>query len=228
MTHPIYVELDKNWLEEEYIIKKRSANEIAKKLKTSCGTVLKGLKNNFIPQRTMSEQRTLDRLKEGTWKGNDNPMKNFESKRRKVINRGSLAGKNNPNYGKKHSQETKEKIRQKRKGGKLSEEHKAKIKQNTPSGKESPHWQGGIAPYPAQWNGEIRDIVRERDKYVCRMCGMKQSVLNGCNKKLDVHHIDYDRNNLDPENLITLCRRCHSKTNYNRDDWMNFFQSLSN
>jgi len=28
---------------------------------------------------------------------------------------------------------------------------------------------------------------------------------------IEVHHIDGDRNNNEPENLLPLCRRCHSK-----------------
>lgn len=30
-------------------------------------------------------------------------------------------------------------------------------------------------------------------------------------KKLCVHHIDYDRDNMDESNLITCCRFCHGK-----------------
>ena len=37
---------------------------------------------------------------------------------------------------------------------------------------------------------------------------------------------DYNKKNCDPTNLITLCRFCHAKTNYNRNYWMNYFQSL--
>lgn len=35
--------------------------------------------------------------------------------------------------------------------------------------------------------------------------------------------IDYDKDNLDPNNLISLCNSCHAKTNKNRDYWINLF-----
>ena len=38
---------------------------------------------------------------------------------------------------------------------------------------------------------------------------------------LSVHHIDYDKPNCKENNLILLCNICHSKTNYNRNDWKN-------
>lgn len=37
------------------------------------------------------------------------------------------------------------------------------------------------------------------------------------------NHIDYNKKNCNPKNLITLCRKCHSKTNSNRDYWINYF-----
>ena len=44
-------------------------------------------------------------------------------------------------------------------------------------------------------------------------------------RKLDVHHIDYDKKNNDPKNLISLCRKCHMKTNKNRKYWTKYFQN---
>ena len=45
-------------------------------------------------------------------------------------------------------------------------------------------------------------------------------------KKLDCHHIDYNKKNCSLNNLITLCRSCHMKTNTNRNYWINYFNSL--
>jgi hypothetical protein len=41
-----------------------------------------------------------------------------------------------------------------------------------------------------------------------------------------IHHIDYDKKNCSLNNLITLCRGCHAKTNFRRDYWKIFFQQL--
>ncbi len=47
-------------------------------------------------------------------------------------------------------------------------------------------------------------------------------------KKLDVHHIDYDKTNNNIENLIILCGSCHTKTNgkNNREYWTNYYKKL--
>lgn len=89
-------------------------------------------------------------------------------------------------------------------------------------------WEGhikieNIRRYGDDWTDILREAIRERDNYVCQECGIHQDELEGRFKRLDVHHIDYDKNNCNPTNLITLCKRCHVKTNYNRDWWKNYF-----
>ena len=37
------------------------------------------------------------------------------------------------------------------------------------------------------------------------------------------NHIDYDKKNCNSDNLITLCRSCHRKTNFNRENWIKYF-----
>jgi len=51
-----------------------------------------------------------------------------------------------------------------------------------------------------------REAVLHRDKYTCQCCGKK-------NTRLEVHHIIYRSNSGtdDENNLITLCKDCHSK-----------------
>jgi len=86
-------------------------------------------------------------------------------------------------------------------------------------------WQGGksFEPYPPDWIEDLREVIRKRDKYTCQICEIHQDELEGRFKKLAVHHIDYNKNNLSPENLISLCKGCHSKTNFNRDYWTRYF-----
>ena len=67
------------------------------------------------------------------------------------------------------------------------------------------------AKYPKKFH-LIKEQIRERDNHKCQICGEKQG-----KRKLDVHHIDYDKENLDLNNLITLCRSCHTKTLFNKD-----------
>jgi len=78
------------------------------------------------------------------------------------------------------------------------------------------NWQNGksFEPYAIDWTETLRRAIRERDKYICKVCGLYG---------LDVHHIDYNKKNCELSNLITLCRSCHIKTNNNRGYWINFF-----
>lgn len=66
-----------------------------------------------------------------------------------------------------------------------------------------------IKEYPGYYFKQRPQIYR-RDQNTCQLCGAGGSVC---------HHIDYDRRNNDPENLIILCNKCHGKTNHHRDYW---------
>ena len=80
----------------------------------------------------------------------------------------------------------------------------------------SPLWRGGTKPYPKGWNRRLRELIRKRDRHCCALCG-KTEAKNG--KKLEVHHIDYTKDNIELSNLISLCHKCHLMTGYNRNWW---------
>jgi len=133
--------------------------------------------------------------------------------------------------GKKHSKETRKKISNSNKGQipwnkgmPLPKETRMRMSKSH-TGEKNPNWQGGISfnPYPTEWVDLLKESIRQRDNYVCQMCGTHQDELKSWSKKLDVHHIDYDKDNCDPKNLITLCRNCHIKTNGNREYWKKCF-----
>jgi len=88
------------------------------------------------------------------------------------------------------------------------------------SGENSPSWKGGksFEPYTVNWTKTLRRSIRERDKYICQLCHKEQG-----DRALAVHHIDYDKANNDPNNLISLCESCHGKTNEQRDMWTRYF-----
>jgi hypothetical protein len=86
-------------------------------------------------------------------------------------------------------------------------------------GNKSPLWRGGISskPYAVGWTKAFKEKIRDRDGRKCQVCGKHEE---DCFRKLDVHHIDYDKKNLRSNNLISLCHTCHVTTNHNRDIWM--------
>ena len=93
-------------------------------------------------------------------------------------------------------------------------------------GENSSNWNNGssFAPYALGWNKIIKARIRKRDNYTCQVCGVTEKehlIIIG--KKLFIHHIDYNKMNIMPENLISLCNSCHTKTNYNRDYWFAYF-----
>lgn len=74
----------------------------------------------------------------------------------------------------------------------------------------------GWSKYPKEFFA-LREQIRARDNYKCRLCGIPQIE---CFDKLSVHHINYDKYDLRSNNLISLCRKCHRKTNYKREEWI--------
>jgi len=71
-------------------------------------------------------------------------------------------------------------------------------------------------PYSPSWTPELKQSIRQRDKFICAICR--------CYPAFDVHHKDYEKKNCEPENLVTLCKKCHGKTNYNRNYWIDYFK----
>jgi hypothetical protein len=87
------------------------------------------------------------------------------------------------------------------------------------SGENNGQWRGGksFEPYPLEFNEQFKKAIRERDGYTCAVCR-----LSG----MDVHHINYVKDDTVPENCITLCRSCHMATNAHREYWQGALEHL--
>ena len=127
-----------------------------------------------------------------------------------------------------------------RKGKKKTEETKRNMKKaslkrwqdpnyrkklsNAQKGKKSYNWQGGksFEPYGLEFNEDLKEVIRNRDRRKCFICEKTELELG---YKLSIHHIDYNKQNNNPNNLVSLCRNCHSKTNYRRENWTNYFNA---
>lgn len=170
---------------------------------------------------------------------------NLSKSKKRLIREGKLPnlfrkGKDNPMYGKKQPKKMIEKKRKAMK--KLVKEGKLKTlfeEGHTPwlkgkTAKEDPrilskekhwNWKEGksIEPYTFDFNETFKERIRKRDNHCCLTCNRMQEELG---YKLSVHHIDYDKKNSLPQNCVSLCRQHHVDTNYNREHWKKFFQSL--
>jgi len=125
-------------------------------------------------------------------------------------------GSKNPFFGRKHKPTTIDHWR-KTKRGKWSytQAQYEKSKRNTPKGPAHPNWKQGASfeEYGPEFNKSLKQQIKESYEFKCQICDTET-------KLLDVHHIDYDKTNNSWNNLIPLCKRCHGKTNYNRNVWI--------
>ena len=152
-----------------------------------------------------------------------------------------VQGENHPLFGKQHTVETKEKMKIAKLG--VAPPNKGKTKADYPglsnsgvkkgnipwnkgkkypqvTGEKNCNWAGGISHelYSVDWTQTLKRSIRERDKYICQLCGAPQG-----DEALSVHHIDYNKKNCNPVNLVSLCRTCHLSTNCRRKYWESYF-----
>ena len=108
----------------------------------------------------------------------------------------------------------------------LTKEEDSRVKKYSEknSGEKHFNWQGGISkePYSFEFNKKLKKQIRQRDNFTCQECGYTEKQLG---YHLSVHHIDYNKKNNNPENLICLCKSCHAQTNFKRNDWINYFKN---
>ncbi len=92
-------------------------------------------------------------------------------------------------------------------------------------GQNHPNWKNdkSFEPYTPDFNDQFKEAIRKRDGHTCQLCEITQEESG---RKLSIHHIDYNKLNSFQQNCISLCVKCHIMTNYNRDEWKTFFQSL--
>ncbi len=182
---------------------------------------------NFGKPITEEHKRRISKANSGT----NNPM----------------FGKRPHNFGKQTPEDIRKKLRESHLGYMMPQEQKDKIS-NANKGKKKPprseehrkkisdahkgincHWwiDGRTKKnnqYSEDWKSHLKESKIIRDNYVCQECRIHQDEVRfGQVERLDIHHIDYNKNNLNPVNLISLCRSCHSKTNYNREYWVQYF-----
>ena len=82
-------------------------------------------------------------------------------------------------------------------------------------GEDSPNWKGGVTPErqavysSTEWKAAVK-AVWKRDRAECQVCGSPKKRYDNYH----IHHIasfaDAPELRCDPNNLVLLCRKCHS------------------
>lgn len=118
--------------------------------------------------------------------------------------RGKHNGQGNPMFGRHHSDEAKLKI---------SMAHQGKY-----VGENNPNFNGWSSrlPYGKEWEPKLKKRIAQRDGYLCKYCGVLAP--DGC-----PHHINYNKLDCRPINLVWVHNRCNNKFNVNRENWIDFW-----
>jgi hypothetical protein len=93
------------------------------------------------------------------------------------------------------------------------------------TGNKNHQWKGGVSyePYCPIWSDkEYKKDIKLRDDNKCLnpyCCSNKPN-------DLAIHHIDYNKKNCNPYNLITVCRSCNFKANTDREWHTAWYQAL--
>jgi hypothetical protein len=93
-------------------------------------------------------------------------------------------------------------------------------------GRKHPSWKGGISkePYCELWTEEFKERCRD---FWNRRCGISGITEKENGRRLDVHHISYDKDsccelkqfNCAPNLFIAVSKKWNAKFNNNRDYW---------
>lgn len=164
--------------------------------------------------RNMRKERMLER-----WENDDDYVKQMTD---------NNIGKSNHYFGKHHSKEVRQQMSASHTGkgyeeifGKERASEIKRIKSISMRGERNCNWNGGksFEPYCEKFDDTFKESIRDKFNRVCFLCQRTEEE-NG--RKLNVHHVNYNKDCLcdDTEcEFVPLCNSCHIKTNYNREYW---------
>lgn len=92
-------------------------------------------------------------------------------------------------------------------------------------GKGNPRYIDGRSKvkYTPEFNKRLRRKIWERDFYTCQNCTISMEEQFKLYKQMfPIHHIDYNKQNCQEYNLITLCKKCNSIVNKHRTYWKEY------
>lgn len=179
----------KEWLQREYVDKKRTANDIAKHEGRDAKTIWSWLKKFGIPTRSRGGESSSGSFTKGHKLG----------------------------VGRKHTDETKEKIRK----ASIEDGRVPWGKGNEPywkgkTGEQHPSYKGGLTPerqavYSSkEWVTAVKSVWH-RDNATCQCCGKHHNTTES-RGTFHIHHLvsfQVAELRTEPSNLILLCKDCH-------------------
>jgi len=172
-------------------------------------------KNNSMYGKTGKDSPLYGRKhKESTIKLMSERAKNRSEE---TLRKMSIAQQNRPPI----SEETRRRQSEAHKGVFPNQETRRKMSEAR-MGDKNPNWRGGMSyghGYNPMWVAISRSIVERDGKCMFPYCGTID--------KLCSHHIDYNRKNDNPMNLIVLCRAHNGRVNFHRDHWKKYFTRLN-
>lgn len=199
---------NKEWLYQEYVEKKRTANDIAKDEKRDPKTIWTWLRKFAIQTRSRGGENSSGSFKKGQsiW------------------------------VGRKHKPETKEKIRAAALAdGRVPWGKDNKPYWKGITGREHPRFNGGLTPerqsvYSSnEWVNAVKKVWK-RDKATCQRCGKNHNEEKN-RGNFHIHHIvSFQVRELRTEisNLVLLCKDCHKFVHSKKNKNKLFIKGLSN
>lgn len=196
--------IDKDWLYNKYVIQQKNAYEIGDMINRSSATVYYYLNKYDISIRSLSESHTL---KNNRFLAKDELYNLYIIKKLSAYNiatQFNTTPKTITNWLHYYNIPVRD----------LSECKRGSL---------SHRWKGGISTgkYCYKFNNVFKEHIREKFNRTCYICGKSEENLD---KKLSIHHIDYNKSSICNGKefaFIPLCASCHAKTNGNRWYWFN-------
>jgi 5-methylcytosine-specific restriction endonuclease McrA len=84
--------------------------------------------------------------------------------------------------------------------------------ENNPSYEHGQRVKGRLPNYGDGFDKTTKRQVKIRDGYNCQECSLNFS--GSKSRNLDVHHVDHNKYNNNLENLVSLCKKCHTQVHW--------------
>ena len=192
----------KEWLYEQYVVKERTANDIAREVGRDSKRVWEWLRDYGIETRKRGYGNQEVHFKKGqpsAFKGHHHTEEHKEMQRQRRLADGHVPYLVNGKHW---------------------------LKQE---GVHSPAWKGGVTTerqsvYASQkWKDAVKEVWK-RENATCQLCGKHQSEDRG--HAFHIHHIytfaEYPRLRTNPDNLVLLCRDRHLYVHSKKNEELKF------